>query len=66
MPEHISSHFNQELEDVRTDVMRMGGLVEQQLQTVLDALSSADAFNLTSVIDGDGAINKLEVSIDDA
>lgn len=66
MPEHISSHFNQELEDVRTDVMRMGGLVEQQLQTLLKALASADALNLTAVIDGDSAINKLEVAIDDA
>ena len=66
MPEHISSHFNQELEDVRTDVMRMGGLVEQQLQTLLKALASADGLNLTTVIDGDAAINKLEVAIDDA
>ena len=66
MPEHISSHFNQELEDVRTDVMRMGGLVEHQLQTLLKALASADALNLTAVIDGDSAINKLEVAIDDA
>ena len=66
MPEHISSHFNQELEDVRTDVMRLGGLVEQQLQTLLKALASADALNLTAVIDGDSAINKLEVAIDDA
>ena len=65
MPEHISSHFNQELEDVRTDVMRMGGLVEHQLQTLLKALASADALNLTAVIDGDSAINKLEVAIDD-
>ena len=56
MPEHISSHFNQELEDVRTDVMRMGGLVEQQLQTLLKALASADGLNLTTVIDGD-AVN---------
>ena len=66
MPEHISSHFNQVLEDVRTDVMRMGGLVEHQLQTLLKALASADALNLTAVIDGDSAINKLEVAIDDA
>ena len=29
MAEHISSQFNQELETVRTMVMKMGGLVEQ-------------------------------------
>mgnify|MGYP000317101411 CR=1 FL=1 len=31
MAEHISSQFNQELETVRTMVMKMGGLVEQDL-----------------------------------
>lgn len=66
MPEHISSHFNQELENVRIDVMRMGGMVEQQLQIVLKALSKADASNLTAVVDNDAVINGLEVAIDDA
>ena len=65
MAEHISSHFNQELENVRTEVMRMGGLVEQQLQSVLKALSSGDSSGLAAVIDGDAAINDLEVQIDD-
>lgn len=65
MAEHISSHFNQELESVRTEVMRMGGLVEQQLREVLKALSSADASGLAAVIDGDGTINDLEIKIDD-
>nr|WP_107687863.1 PhoU domain-containing protein [Neisseria wadsworthii] len=66
MAEHISSHFNQELETVRTEVMRMGGLVEQRLQTVLNAMAGTDAVMLTTVIDGDGAINDLEIAIDDA
>ncbi len=38
MAEHISSQFNQELETVRTMVMKMGGLVEQQLQNVIKGL----------------------------
>lgn len=65
MAEHISSHFNQELETVRSEVMRMGGLVEQQLQTVLTALSQGSADILPPVIEGDHAINALEVEIDD-
>ena len=65
MAEHISSHFNQELESVRTEVMRMGGLVEQQLQTVLAALAGTGTTGLDSVIDSDGLINDLEVKIDD-
>ncbi len=65
MSEHISSHFNQELENVRSEVMRMGGLVEQQLQKVLGALENGDTEALTEAIDCDSAINALEVSIDD-
>ena len=30
MAEHISSHFNQELENVRSEVMRMGMFVDRK------------------------------------
>lgn len=66
MAEHISSHFNQELENVRSEVMRMGGLVEARLQQVLAALDEGSSSGLGDVIDGDADINKLEVEIDDA
>ena len=66
MAEHISSYFNQELENVRSEVMRMGGLVEARLQQVLAALDEGSSSGLTEVIDGDADINKLEVEIDDA
>ena len=66
MAEHISSHFNQELENVRSEVMRMGGLVEARLQQVFAALDEGSSSGLTEVIDGDADINKLEVEIDDA
>ena len=66
MAEHISSHFNQELENGRSEVMRMGGLVEARLQQVLAALDEGSSSGLTEVIDGDADINKLEVEIDDA
>ena len=65
MSGHISSHFNQELENVRTEVMRMGGLVEQQLQKILNALERNSTDILSEVINGDGAVNALEISIDD-
>jgi phosphate transport system protein len=32
---HISSRYNAELEQVRADVLAMGGLVEQQLERAL-------------------------------
>lgn len=66
MTDHISSRFNQELEDVRSEVMRMGGLTEHQLQTALAALDAGDLCALAEVTDGDSAINALEIAIDDA
>ena len=66
MAEHISSRFHHELEQVRTEVMRMGGLVEAQLQAVLAAMTDGDVNALQTVMTGDNAINALEVAIDDA
>lgn len=65
MTKHISSHFHQELETVRTEVMRMGGLVEQQLQTILTALSAAQTDVLSNIIESEHIINELEVQISD-
>ncbi len=35
---HISGQFNAELEYIRTQVMTMGGLVEQQLSDAITAM----------------------------
>ena len=66
MSEHISSHFHQELEQVRTDVLAMGGLIEQQLGQTLEAFNDANKEILAQVVQNDDKINELEVSIDDA
>ncbi|RPD89163.1 phosphate signaling complex protein PhoU [Neisseria weixii] len=66
MSEHISSHFHQELEQVRTDVLAMVGLIEQQLGQTLEAFNDADKEILAQVVQNDDKINELEVSIDDA
>ena len=42
MPEHISKQFDAELEAVRSRVLQMGGLVEQQIVKAVDALASGD------------------------
>ena len=36
LTKHISSQFNEEIEQVRNHVMAMGGLIEQQLSDALD------------------------------
>jgi phosphate transport system protein len=63
--QHISRRFNEDLEHVRNSVLKMGGLVEEQLARALQALSQADSELGLRVADDDYKVNELEVSIDE-
>ncbi|NEN74978.1 phosphate signaling complex protein PhoU [Pelistega sp. NLN82] len=63
--QHISSYFNQELENVRTEVMQMGGIIEQQIQTILNSLNQGNTQGLEEVVENDKKINDMEGRIDD-
>ncbi|KUI99959.1 phosphate signaling complex protein PhoU [Vibrio sp. MEBiC08052] len=63
---HISGQFNAELEAIRTHVLTMGGLVEQQLSYAMQALHRQDLELARQVIRDDHKVNAMEVSIDDA
>lgn len=63
---HISGQFNAELEHIRTQVMTMGGLVEQQLNDAISAMHNQDAGLAKRVIEGDKQVNAMEVAIDEA
>jgi phosphate transport system protein len=65
MHTHISHQFNAELEDIRTRVLQMGGLVEQQIEQALDALVNGNTALGESVIMNDTQVNKMEVTIDE-
>ena len=62
---HILSRFNEDLEGLRSGVLQMGGLVEQQLQDGIKALYSGDSRLGEEVARLDYRVNALEVSIDD-
>ena len=66
MQEHISGQYDAELDELRAMVTEMGGLVERQLQAVCLGLSTWDADPAEPVAALDKAVNRLEVSIDDA
>ncbi len=65
LSQHISKRFNQELEEVRNQVLKMGGLVEQQVSDGLVALLEADQVMAQKVVDTDTQVNAMEVEIDE-
>jgi phosphate transport system protein len=62
---HISRRYNDELDRVRTRVLSMGGLVEQQLQKAVTALIEGDSALGEAVAMDDYKVNDMEVSIDE-
>jgi phosphate transport system protein len=62
---HISRRFNEDLEHVRSSVLAMGGLVEEQLDRAIKALSDADSELGLQVAEDDIKVNRMEVSIDE-
>jgi phosphate transport system protein len=66
MPEHISKQFDAELEAVRSRVLQMGGLVEEQIVKAVDGLASGDLEALDRVIEDDHRVNAMEVGLDES
>ncbi|GHB79269.1 phosphate transport system regulatory protein PhoU [Psychrosphaera saromensis] len=62
---HISGQFNDELEQIRNDVLKMGGLVEQQLTNALNAVNKSDRDLAKQVLESDYLVNKMDVQIDE-
>src|SRR5678809_1691683 len=62
---HILSRFNSDLEGVRSSVLQMGGLVEQQLQNGVRAVVNGDSRLGEEVARLDHKVNAMEVAIDD-
>jgi phosphate transport system protein len=63
--QHISEKFNTELESLRNQLLAMGGKVEQQLTTALDALIKLDSGKAECIVSNDNEINLMEMKIDD-
>ncbi len=62
---HYSRQFNEELETLRSNVLEMGGLVEEQLRRALRALVKGDSDLGEQVVEDDFRVNRMEVSIDE-
>ncbi|MGJ0492305.1 phosphate signaling complex protein PhoU [Methylobacter sp.] len=62
--QHISGQFNKELEDIRNNVLTMGGLVEQQIEKAVEAFMTGDMEMAELVIKQDNQVDALEMLID--
>ena len=62
---HILSRFNADLEGVRSAVLQMGGLVEQQMQNGITALVTGNSRLGEEVARMDHKVNAMEVAIDE-
>jgi phosphate transport system protein len=65
MTEHTNKQFDAEMEGIRSGVLSMGGVVEQQLTRAIAALEKEDDAGLLDAVGADeAAINRLQVAID--
>lgn len=62
--QHISKQFDDELENVRSKVFELGGLVERQLADGLSSLIEGDMELARAVIENEIQVNTYEVTID--
>jgi len=64
MDKHLSSQFDNELNDICSKLLEMGGLVENQLSTSLQALQTFDSSLADSVFAYENILNQLEIEVD--
>jgi phosphate transport system protein len=62
---HTSKQYDADLETVRSRVLQMGGLVEQQILRAIDALVSCNRSLIEQIIADDRRVNALEVEMDE-
>lgn len=64
--QHISQQFNDELEQLKTQMLEMGGSVHKQLQDAVQALEQADSALAQHVLSEEVSIDETEMEIDEA
>lgn len=62
---HISQQFNADLEALKTELLEMGGMVENQIADAIRSIEDMDSSLAQKVIENEDAIDSLEVAIDE-
>ncbi len=61
----MKEHFSEQLEDLRRNLILMGGEVERQIQRAIEALTEVDEEKAAAVIAADAEIDRMEMVIED-
>ena len=62
--ERVARHFQDELEQLKTRLLEMGGLAEEQVRLAVQALVDRDRDLVERVLNGDEPLNALHIEID--
>lgn len=62
---NMETHLHREVEQLKTRVLELGGMVEESLQKAILAVSRHDALLAEQVIQGDAEIDKMEVDVEE-
>ena len=62
--ERVTRHFQEELEQLKTRLLEMGGLAEEHVRLAVQGLVERDRELLDRVITGDEPLNRLHIEID--
>ena len=61
----MKEHFSEQLEDLRRNLILMGGEVERQIQHAIEALTEVDAKKAGDVIAADAEIDRMEMVVEE-
>jgi phosphate transport system protein len=65
MIKHINAEFDAELRLLKEQILAMGGRVDAQVNEAVEALKARDVERARCVIEADGAVNQMELAIDE-
>lgn len=65
MTQHTDKHFEEELQNLKESILKMGGIVEDMISRSMKALIERDSHIAEAVIHRDPEANKMEIAIDE-
>ena len=62
----MQRHFDEELAELKDKILRMGAMVEEQVQQAMKALIDRDEILARQVIENDRRVNTIDVEVDES